>query len=131
MPMTLTPNHDRNSEMSSTTEAIPAIRSAVDQRAASNLYAGTDEPVDAAAAGAPAGAAAGGGVPAAGAPAAAAVELAPSGAPQLGQKVASSAASLWHWVHVCGMTVLPLSGDGESRVPRHTPVTAWVRHDRS
>ena len=37
MPMTVMPNQDRNSEMKSTIVATPAIRSASDQRAASNL----------------------------------------------------------------------------------------------
>jgi len=103
--MTLTPNQDRNSEMNRTIEATPAIRSARDQRAASNLKAGTDDPVDAEPAGA---AASGGGVLAAGGGGAAAAgggvltagaavvvaALAPNEAPQLGQNVASSAASL-------------------------------------
>jgi hypothetical protein len=79
--------------MNKTIEAIPAIRSASDQRAASNLKAGTDDPVDAEPAGAGGAAAAGGGVLTAGA-AVVVAALAPNGAPQLGQNVASSAASL-------------------------------------
>jgi len=85
--------------------ATPAIRSASDQRATSNLNAGIDDALDAGPAGA---AAAGGGVLAAGGGGAAAAgggvltagaavvvaALAPNGAPQLGQAVASSAASL-------------------------------------
>ena len=50
--MTLMPNQDKNSEMNSTIVAMPAIRSASDQRAASNLKAGIDDALDAAAAGA-------------------------------------------------------------------------------
>jgi hypothetical protein len=79
-----------NKEMKSTTDAIPAILSASDQRAASNLKAGRVDPLDAAAgavapAGAAAGAAGGGWV---------AVAVEPSDAPQLGHAVASSGASL-------------------------------------
>jgi len=83
---------------------MPAILSASDQRAASNLKAGIDDPLDAAAAGAAAAGAAaagaGGGAGAGGAGALTAgaawvaVELEPNVAPQLGQAVASSAASL-------------------------------------
>jgi len=72
-------------------DAIPAIRSANDQRAASNLKAGIDDALDAAAAGAAG--AAGAGALTAGA-AWVAVELEPSVAPQLGHAVASSAAWL-------------------------------------
>jgi hypothetical protein len=72
--------------MNNTIVAMPAIRSAIDQRAASNLYGGSVEPTLGAALpdGAPAG---GGGCPP---EAAAAARL----APQFGQKVAASAASL-------------------------------------
>ena len=97
MPMTLTPNHDKNSEMNSTTVATPAIRSARDQRAASNLYAGIADALGAAAADA-----AGAGALTDGAswvP----LEPALSDAPQLGQALASSAASLRQCGQVCGM----------------------------
>ena len=90
-PATVMPNQDRNSEMNSTTVAMPAILSASDQRAASNLKAGTDDgswtpPRRVRAA-------AGAGALTAGA-AWVAVELEPNVAPQLGQAVASSAASV-------------------------------------
>jgi hypothetical protein len=46
MTPTLSLNQDKNSEMKRTTVATPAMRSASDQRAAENLYAGMLVPVD-------------------------------------------------------------------------------------
>ena len=43
MPITEIPNQDKNNEMNSTIVATPEIRSASDQRAASNLYAGMED----------------------------------------------------------------------------------------
>jgi len=86
--------------MNNTIVATPAIRSASDQRAASNLKAGIDDPLAAAAGGAAAAGVAAAGVAAAGVGALTAgaawvaVELEPNVAPQLGQAVASSAASV-------------------------------------
>ena len=93
IPITLMPNQDKNSEMNRTIVATPAIRSASDQRAALKLYAGTEDAA-AAAAGA-GGAVAGAGALTAGA-AWVAVASALSEAPQLGQALASSAATFWH-----------------------------------
>jgi hypothetical protein len=76
--------HGRNRLMNNTIVAIPAIRSANDQRAASNRYGGSVEALGAAL---PCGTPAGGG---------GALEAAVGArlAPQFGQKVAVSAASL-------------------------------------
>ncbi len=71
--------------MNSTTVATPAILSARDQRAASNLKAGRDDPLDAAAGAAGAAGAAAGGEGAAVGIGWVAVAVEPSGAPQLGQ----------------------------------------------
>src|ERR1700722_1623182 len=73
-------NHGRKRQMKSTSVATPAIRSAVDHRATSNLKGGTAD----VAAPAPAGAAAGGAMPPGGGPAA--------GAPCAGAAAALSAA---------------------------------------
>ena len=92
IPITLMPNQDKNSEMNRTIVATPAIRSASDQRAALKLYAGTEDAAAAAGAG---GAVAGAGALTPGA-AWVAVASALSEAPQLGQALASSAATFWH-----------------------------------
>src|ERR1700722_12645595 len=89
-------NQGRNRQMKSTTVAMPAIRSARDHRAMSNLKGGTADVL--APAPAPAGAAAGGamppgGGPAAGAPCAGAAAVLRAAA-QIGQWVAPSLAWL-------------------------------------
>src|SRR5580692_7522114 len=83
-------NQGRKRQMKSTTVATPAIRSARDQRATSNLNGGTADVL----APAPAAAAAGGAMPPGGGPAVGApcagAAAALSAAPQLGQWLASS-----------------------------------------
>src|SRR5580704_19247019 len=91
-----TVNQGRKRQMKSTSVATPAIRSARDHRATSNLNGGTADAL--APAPAPAGAAAGGAMPPGGGPAGGApcagAAAALSAAPQFGQWLASSLAWL-------------------------------------